>query len=232
MTSPDGAADPPLGAEDRVAAALRGFGPLGIVAILLILSGNFLFSPLSAAFVLVWVWLSRTPWHELGFVRPKSWIASLAIGTAFGCLFKLLMKAIVMPLLGADPINQAYHYLAGNTAALPGMILTFIIVAGFGEETVYRGWMFERLRKLWGTAVWARTLTVLLTSVVFGLAHYSVQGRAGAEQAIITGLVFGTIFAVTHRIFLVMVAHAAFDLMALAIIYWDIESNVAHFIFK
>ena len=44
--------------------------------------------------------------------------------------------------------------------------------------------------------------------------------------------VFGTIFAVTHRIFMVMVAHAAFDLMALAIIYWDIETDVAHFIFK
>jgi len=233
MTSPPKAfeADPPRN-DDRVAAALRGFGPLGILAILLILSGNFLFSPLSAVLVLVWVWLSRTPWHAIGFVRPKSWIGSLAIGIAFGCVFKLLMKAIVMPLLGADPINQAYHYLAGNTAALPGMILTFIIVAGFGEETVYRGWMFERLRKLWGTAVWARTLMVLLTSVVFGLAHYSVQGRAGAEQAIITGLVFGTIFAVTHRIFMVMVAHAAFDLMALAIIYWDIETDVAHFIFK
>lgn len=231
MTSPDGATDPPLN-DDRVAAALRGFGPLGIVAILLILSGNFLFSPLSAIFVLLWVWLSRTPWHELGFVRPKSWIASLGIGIAFGCVFKLLMKAVVMPLLGADPINQAYHYLAGNTAALPGMILAFIIVAGFGEETVYRGWMFERLRKLWGTALWARILMVLLSSVIFGLAHYSVQGRAGAEQAIMTGLVFGTIFAVTHRIFLVMVAHAAFDLMALAIIYWDIETDVAHFIFK
>ena len=231
MTSPDGATDPPLN-DDRVAAALRGFGPLGILAILLILSGNFLFSPLSAVLVLVWVWLSRTPWREIGFVRPKSWIGSLAIGIAFGCVFKLLMKAIVMPLLGADPINQAYHYLAGNTAALPGMILTFIIVAGFGEETVYRGWMFERLGKLLGTAVWARTLTVLLTSVVFGLMHYSVQGLAGAEQAIITGLVFGTIFAVTRRIFLVMVAHAAFDLMALAIIYWNVETDVAHFIFK
>jgi len=231
MTSPDGATDPPS-SDDRVAAALRGFGPLGIVAILLILSGNFLFSPLSAIFVLLWVWLSRTPWHAIGFVPPKSWIASLGIGIAFGCVFKLLMKAVVMPLLGADPINQAYHYLAGNTAALPGMILAFIVVAGFGEETVYRGWMFERLRKLWGTAVWARTSMVLLSSVIFGLAHYSVQGRAGAEQAIMTGLVFGTIFAVTHRIFLVMVAHAAFDLMALAIIYWDIETDVAHFIFK
>lgn len=234
VTSPPKAfgAAPPLSEEDRVAAALRGFGPLGILAILLILSGNFLFSPLSAILVLAWVWLSRTPWHELGFVRPKSWIASLAIGIAFGCVFKLLMKAIVMPLLGADPINQAYHYLAGNTAALPGMILALIIVAGFGEETVYRGWMFERLGKLLGTAVWARTLMVLLTSVVFGLAHYFVQGLAGTEQAIITGLVFGTIFAMTHRIFMVMVAHAAFDLMALAIIYWNVETDVAHFIFK
>lgn len=225
-------ADPPLNEDDRVAAALRGFGPLGILAILLILSGNFLFAPLSAILVLAWVRLSRTPWRKIGYVRPKSWIGSLAIGIAFGCVFKLLMKAIVMPLLGADPINQAYHYLAGNTAALPGMILTLIIVAGFGEETVYRGWMFERLGKLFGPSGLARTSIVLLTSIVFGLAHYSVQGLAGTEQAIITGLVFGTIFAVTRRIFLVMVAHAAFDLMALAIIYWDIETDVAHFIFK
>jgi membrane protease YdiL (CAAX protease family) len=233
-TSPPKAfgADPPLGADDRVATALRGFGRLGILAILLILSGNFLFSPLSAVLVLVWVWRSRTPWHAIGFIRPKSWLGSLGIGIVFGCAFKLLMKAVVMPLLGADPINQAYHYLAGNTAALPGMILTLIIVAGFGEETVYRGWMFERLSKLLGIEVWARTLTVFLTSIVFGLAHYTVQGRAGAEQGIIMGLVFGTIFAVTHRIFLVMVVHAAFDLMALAIIYWDIETDVAHFIFK
>jgi membrane protease YdiL (CAAX protease family) len=234
MTSPpEGVgADPPSGAEDRVATELRGLGRLGILAILLILSGNFLFSPLSAILVLVWVWLSRTPWHAIGFVRPKSWLASLAIGIGFGSVLKLLMKTIVVPLLGADPINQAYHYLAGNTAALPGMIVTVVIVAGFGEETVYRGWMFERLRRCWGTTVWARALTVLLTSIVFGLAHYPVQGRAGVEQAILTGLVFGTIFAVTHRIFMVMVAHAAFDLVALAIIYWDIETSVAHFIFK
>ena len=218
--------------EDRVAARLRGFGPLGILAILVILAGNFLVAPLSAILVLVWARLSRTPWRAIGYVRPKSWIGSLALGVAFGVAFKFLMKAVVMPLLGADPINQAYHYLAGNTAALPGMILALIVVAGFGEETLFRGWMFERLGKLFGTAVWARTLIVLFTSVLFGLAHYSVQGLAGAEQAIITGLVFGTIFAVTHRIFLVMVAHAAFDLTALAIIYWNLETDVAHFIFK
>jgi uncharacterized protein len=218
--------------DDPVTARLRGFGPLGILAILVILAGNFLFAPLSAILVLVWVQLSRTPWREIGYVRPRSWIGSLVIGVAFGCAFKFLMKAIVMPLLGAPEINQAYHYLAGNTAAMPGMIYTLIVVAGFGEETVFRGWMFERLGKLFGPSAWARTFIVLFTSTLFALAHYSVQGLAGAEQAMITGLVFGTIFALTGRIFFPMVAHAAFDLLALAIIYWNLEAEVAHLIFK
>ena len=67
---------------------------------------------------------------------------------------------------------------------------------------------------------------------MFSLAHYPSQGLPGVEQAIVTGLVFGTIFAVTGRIFMLMIAHAAFDLTALAMIYWDFESSVAHLIFK
>jgi Type II CAAX prenyl endopeptidase Rce1-like len=62
--------------------------------------------------------------------------------------------------------------------------------------------------------------------------HYSLQGVAGVEQATVVGLVFGTIFAITGRIFLLMCAHAAFDLTALAIIYWNLEPYVAHLVFK
>jgi membrane protease YdiL (CAAX protease family) len=222
---------PPPG--DRVAARLRGFGPLGILAILVILlAGNHPYVPLSAILVLVWVRWSQTPWREIGYVRPKSWTRDLAVGIAFGIAFKFLMKAIVMPLLGADPINQAFHYLAGNRAALPGAVYAMIVGAGFGEETVFRGYLFERLGKLFGSAVWARTMIVLLTAGWFGLAHHSLQGLAGVEQATVVGLVFGTIFAVTGRIWMLMFAHAAFDLTALAIIYWNLESDVAHLVFK
>jgi CAAX protease family protein len=218
--------------EDPVAAELRGFGPLGIIALLVILAGNFLFSPLSAILVLLWVRLSNTPWRAIGFVRPRSWIATVAIGTVFGVAFKLVMKAVVMPLLGADPINHAYHDLAGNSAALPGAVFTMIVVAGFGEETLYRGYLFERLEKLLGRGAWQKMLAVVLTSIVFSLMHYPVQGLAGSEQALITGLVFGTIMATTGRIFLPMVAHAAFDLAAVAIIYGNLETRVAHWVFK
>jgi uncharacterized protein len=232
VPQPQGDATGALPSDDRFAAGLRGFGPLGILAILVILAGNFLFVPLSAVLVLLWVRWTYTPWREIGYVRPKNWIASVAIGIVFGCAFKFLMKAMVMPLLGADPINHSFHYLAGNRAALPGAIYTMIVVAGFGEETVYRGYLFERFGRILGHGAGAKTFTALVTSVLFGLAHYTVQGLAGTEQATITGLVFGTIFACTGRIFMLMCAHAAFDLTALAIIYWNLETKVAHLVLR
>jgi len=218
--------------EDRVAEKLRGFRPLGILSFIAILAGNFIVLPLSAILVLIWARWSRTPFSRLGFSCPRSWVGTIALGLVFGAAFKLTMKSIVMPLVGADPINHAFHYLAGNTAALPGAFYLMIVGAGFGEETLFRGYFFERLGKLFGDALWAKPLTVILTASVFGMAHYANQGLAGVEQATIVGLVFGTIFAVTGRIWMLMVAHAAFDLTALYIIYYDLEFRVAHLFFK
>jgi membrane protease YdiL (CAAX protease family) len=224
-------AAPPLG--DRVATALRGFGPLGILALLVILlAGNYPIAPLGALLALAWVRWSRTPWREIGYVQPKSWTQDLALGLALGIVFKLLMKALVMPLFGAPAINQAYHYLTGNQAALPAAVYLMIVGGGFGEETVFRGYLFERLGKLFGGSAAAKTASVILGAGLFALYHYREQGLAGVEQASITGLVFGTLFAVTGRLWMVMAVHAAFDLTALAIIYWNVESAVAHLIFK
>ena len=76
--------------NDRFAAGLRGLGPLGIFAILAIaLTGNVVLSnmvtiPVGAVLVLLWAWRSRTPWRELGYVRPKSWIRTMAAGLLLG----------------------------------------------------------------------------------------------------------------------------------------------------
>jgi len=224
------AAPPPV---DRVAARLRGFGPLGILAgLVILLAGNYPVAPLGGILVLAWVRWSRTPWREIGYVRPRSWTRDLVAGIVLGVVFKFLMKALVMPLLGAPPINEAYHYLAGNTAALPGAVYLMVAGGGFGEETVFRGFLFERLGKLFGPSVGAKATMVLLSAGLFALLHYADQGLPGVEQASITGLVFGTIFAVIGRIWMPIVAHAAFDLTALAIIYWNVESTAAHLIFK
>jgi membrane protease YdiL (CAAX protease family) len=217
--------------QDDVATRLRGFGPLGIVSILIVLGGNFIFAPLSAVFALVWAWISRTPWRDLGFVRPRSWLRTIAAGILLGAALKLAMKSIVMPLLGAPPVNGALHFLAHNRAEIPWMLYTVLIVAGIGEEIVFRSWAFERLGKLLGAAPWAKGVAVIVTSAWFGWAHYGFQGMPGVQNATVVGLVFGTVFAATRRIYLLMIAHIAFDLVAYAIIYWEYETAVARFFF-
>ena len=216
--------------DDRLAERLKEFGPLGILATFII---PFAITPwIGAVLVILWAHLSRTPLSEIGYRRPRSWFAVTIVAIAIGVSLKLVMKAVVMPLLGADPINSAYHYLTGNRAALTGMLFAVTVGAGFGEETVYRGFLFARFRRLFGVSLVATIAIVLLTSAWFSLVHYSGQGWAGAEQATVTGLVFGTVFAVTERIWLPMIAHVAFDLTAIALIYRGLESNVAHWFFK
>jgi uncharacterized protein len=224
--------EPALPADDAVAVSLRGFGPLGLISIPVILAGHMLAVPLSGLLVLIWAWRSRTPWRDIGYVRPKSWGRTLAVGICFGSVFKVLLKAGVMPLLGAGPINSTYHYLVGNLAALPGVLYSVVIGGGFEEETVFRGYMFERLGRVLGSSVWAKTSIVLLTSAVFALAHYPDQGLAGVEQAMATGLAFGSILAVTGSIWIPIFAHAAFNVVAVAIIYFDLETMVAHLVFR
>ena len=215
-----------------LSARLRGFGAPGLLAILFVLAGTLVTPLLGAIGVLLWTWTSKTPWSHIGYVRPRSLAVEIAGGVLFGGLFKLLMKAMVMPLLGAPAMNPAFHYLAGNRSAIPGALFLFIVGAGFGEETVFRGYFFERLGKLLGESAAAKAAIVGITSTLFALAHYSNQGLPGTEQAMITGIAFGTIFAVTGRIWIVMCAHAAFDLTAYALIYWNLEASVAHFVFR
>ena len=216
---------------------LRGFGVAGILAIVIIVLtgtvyvGNMVAVPVGAVLVLVWATLSETPWREIGYVRPRNWIVSVAAGVALGVALKLAMKAIVMPLLGAPDVNQAFQFLAGNRALLPAAIW-MMLVAGFAEETIWRGFLFERLGRLFGPGAPAKAAIAVMTSALFGLVHYPGQGLAGAQQAAIVGLLFATIYAASGRLFMLMVAHAAFDLTALAIIYWRLETAMAHLVFK
>jgi len=224
-------------ADDRLAASLRGFGLAGATAALVIvLAGNVFIAPMVAmpvggVLALAWRALSRTPWSEIGYARPKSWLVTVVAGVLLGVAYKVVLKALVMPLLGANPENTAYHSLFGNRALLAGATWSMLI-AGFGEETVFRGFLFQRLRTLLGTSRGAQVAIVLLTTALFALLHFPDQGREGAEQAVFTGLMFGTIYAATRRVWVPMIAHAAFDLTALWLIYAGLEVRVAHLIFR
>lgn len=219
--------------DDGFAAPLREVGPVGLIAaVLIVLPGGitlpgFWTIPISGLLVLAWSAVSRTPLSALGLAWDRRTPLLIVLAVAFGAGLKVAMKALVMPLLGADPVNHAYHVLAHDSAALPGAVFSMVVAAGFGEELSFRGFAFERLGRLLGTGAWAKAVTVALTSAAFAWAHYAGQGMAGVQQAAVTGLMFGTLYALTGRLWLAIAAHAAFDLTALALIYFDLERAVA-----
>jgi membrane protease YdiL (CAAX protease family) len=210
-----------VGGKDRVAAQLGGVGPLGIVVtVAILLAGNVL----GAALTIAWALAARVPLARLGLRPPQKPVRIVVGGVVGGIALKLLMKALVMPMLGFGPINPAYQYLVGNRAALPGTLLAVVFGAGVGEEIVWRGFLFTRLDQLIPCIRGKHYFVLLISSVLFGVAHYHDQGAAGMAQAFVTGLVFGGLFLVTGHLWLSMVVHAAFDVTAVLIIFWNLES--------
>jgi hypothetical protein len=100
---------------------------------------------IGAILVLVWARVTHTPLREVGLVRPRSWARAVAVACLFGVAFKIVMKALVMPLFGTDPVNHAYHYLAGNALAAAFMAVFVMVSGGFGEEIVPRGFFIRTI---------------------------------------------------------------------------------------
>ena len=231
MTTEAAIGPPTVDFRDRFAAPLRGFGVLGVAAFVLIFAGALVFMPIAAILILLWVWLSKTPWRDVGLSRPKSWVGGLLVGILLGIGLKFAMKAVVLPYLGAPPVNATFHYIAGNPAEALGFAVYAIFGAGFAEELFFRGYLFERSAKLFGTGALATALTVIIVTAFFAAAHWQ-QGWFGMVNAGFTGLAVAFVFLVCRRkLFVPIVMHAAFDLTALWMIYNDLEPKIAHLVF-
>jgi membrane protease YdiL (CAAX protease family) len=218
--------------RQRMAASLRGKGAAGVGAFLLITATSVLFAPATAVLILLWAWVSRTPWRSLGLYRPRSWLVAIGAGVALGIVEKLLMKALIMPLLGAPAVNPHFGYLADNPRAALFFALYAIVGAGFAEELVFRGYLIERIEKLLATVAWKQSIAIVMSTLIFASLHYQ-QGAAGIENAAILGFLAALIYVGFGRnLWPLVVMHAVYDLLSLFLIYFHLEEAAAHLVFR
>jgi membrane protease YdiL (CAAX protease family) len=226
------AAPSPLSERGRLAEHLRGFDTIGLMGFVAIAAGALVTPPVGAMLVLGWMWLSRTPAREIGLARPASWIGGIVLGLVIGLVLSIAMKALVMPLLGASPVSLSYQFVAHDNGAALDQAAYAVYGAGFAEELVFRGFLFERLRKLLGESAAAAGATLLLSTVLFALTRWQ-QGWTGIAGAACIGLVFGIVYlAAGRRLFVPAIAHAAFALSGLAMIVYGLETQISHLVFK
>lgn len=118
----------------------------------------------------------RLKWKQIGFARYRTWARTLLLGIAGGIgleLFDLFGKQrILTRFLGKAPDLSVFATVGGHLRSALLMIVFIWIVAAFGEELFYRGYLTKRLADFGFRTRSAWIVSLLVTSLVFGLTHY------------------------------------------------------------
>ncbi len=132
------------------------------------------------------------------------------VGLASGLVTQLLLiPAIYLPLapfIDATDVEEPARRimtLADGSGGVAVVVVGIVLVAPFVEELYFRGLL---LRALWGRM--GRTATVLVSAVLFGLAHVQLLQL---PALVAFGLVAGVLVVSTKRLAPAMWAHAAFN---------------------
>ncbi len=121
------------------------------------------------------LWLRDISWKDLGLRRPVSWPITLIVGGSAAGLAALLNQVVLSPLLHAWPVTepQAFSltFLHGNLRELLLLLLVTWPLAAVMEELVFRGYLLNRILNFTGRSKLAVSAALLLSSLVFSLAH-------------------------------------------------------------
>lgn len=140
-------------------------------------------------------------WRDLGLTVGPQPARMAVIGIVAGLAFWLLEYFIETPALqavtGRYPDLSDFAPVVGNVGILALLLGVNILLAGLGEELVWRGYALSRVAEAVGTQ-WKWPIALLAVNVAFGLAH-SYQGEAGVTQAAVQGVLLGILFLWTGR---------------------------------
>jgi uncharacterized protein len=167
-----------------------------------------------AAAVVAWrAWARGLNLQDLGLVVHGHWrilIAAIVGAATLGALQWLNLRRMGRSSGKAREFMQqlAERILPQSRPEL-APFLALAITAGVCEEFLYRGFAMAALTRA-GLPVW---LVVLLSSVLFGLAHL-YQGRGGLLSTLVIGTVFGMARIAYDGLVPVMVWHFAVDAVA------------------
>jgi membrane protease YdiL (CAAX protease family) len=180
---------PTVGTDQEQVLRLLGVG--GFFAILLVQNVLFIGVPVLRVAV-----LRREPLAELGFrARPLSRLILIGIGLgvlvlicngALGALFSSLgiqqNQAEQYPLFQGDYVGQALFFF-GAALLVP-----------IGEETLFRGYVFNALRLTFEQRPWGRALAYLVSALLFSAAH-SLSATQGLIGLLIPTFCMGLLLA-------------------------------------
>jgi len=158
------------------------------------------------AMILGW-FMARPPWQQVAWTAP-------AVGYGLLAALPLLVALLLVTRYPVGPFKGLRDFVDqflvpmfdGSTI---GQMLLISIVAGIGEELLFRGFLQSWIEQISGLP-W---LALAIASIVFGLAHAMSVTYAVLAGAI--GAYLGWLLMASDNLVVPMVTHAAYDFAAL-----------------
>ncbi len=173
------------------------------------------------------LWVRRERLYSIGFSKPQSWPKVLIYSFLFGLLFQLFLSALLEPFIAhitKVPLNyETFEGIRGSWATLIMWLVFVWVFVVFIEETVFRGYLMNEMKKYIPESGSRDFWIVIISSAIFGLAH-SYQGISGIITTGITGAFLGYLFVRNaYNIWMPLLVHGIIDTIGLYFIYANID---------
>lgn len=166
---------------------------------------------LTPVVLLWWLWSGRT-WAAVGIGVPGGWAFWVGI-VVVAALATALGRQVAVVRGSAEARAQVRKQFRGVSALIVPhdklerrMWVGLSLTAGFCEEVLYRGFL------MWYSMTWLpEAVAVLVSAIVFGVAHLYLGWGIGVLRATVMGVVLGAAYLLTGTLWVPIVLHAAVD---------------------
>jgi uncharacterized protein len=155
----------------------------------------------------------KLKWAGVGFSFADFTIQKILTGVIVALLYFLLFQYLITPLLNLwfPGVNlNAIGNIRGDYQKLALWLITSWTVGAIFEEFIFRGYLLNRLKDLFGNKLHAQILIVILAAIPFGFIH-AYQGTQGIITAALFGIFQSIIYLVNKKLTIPMIAHGTFD---------------------
>ncbi len=156
---------------------------------------------------------------DIGLKRPRSWWGTV--------IAAVLLAAVIFALIylsermGFRRDLSRFKAVQGNIELASYAVLYALIGAGFYEEFIFRGFLFQGLAMLFGGSRTAWIIACMVQGILFGLVH-SYQNPLGIAITSALGMAMGFIVLASGRnLWLVIIGHGLFDASRFVLFYFQ-----------
>ncbi len=162
---------------------------------------------------------------EIGLKSDISFLKIIGIGLLLFAVLEPVLDFIVQPLVnkltGEIADYSTFQSIANNFPKYSKYFIYILISAGFGEEILFRGFLFRQFKIILPDFKLKTTIIVILSAILFSLPHL-YQGPSGLIMTFIFGLIFAVIYVKSnYNLWITIILHGLVDSMFITLAYYD-----------